>query len=113
MTVEAKTNDDLWEPWHGTSGGYTNHGCRCERCREAQKLRQRVYMEENPSQRRLAVLRARIRYWSDRIEILSYRKDHDPSRYQTDGMRVSEAVERRNHYKVMLEETRAVRRSPE
>jgi hypothetical protein len=21
--------------WHGTSGGYTNHGCRCPRCRQA------------------------------------------------------------------------------
>jgi hypothetical protein len=23
------------EPWHGTAGGYTNHGCRCDRCRVA------------------------------------------------------------------------------
>lgn len=20
------------EPWHGTPGGYTNHGCKCARC---------------------------------------------------------------------------------
>jgi hypothetical protein len=24
------------EPWHGGSGGgYTNHGCRCQECRDA------------------------------------------------------------------------------
>lgn len=23
------------EPWHGTSGGYTNHACRCRDCRSA------------------------------------------------------------------------------
>lgn len=23
------------EPWHGTLGGYTNHACRCDDCREA------------------------------------------------------------------------------
>lgn len=25
----------LREPWHGTAGGYTNHHCRCNDCREA------------------------------------------------------------------------------
>lgn len=23
------------EPWHGTAGGYTNHGCRCDDCSAA------------------------------------------------------------------------------
>jgi hypothetical protein len=23
------------EPWHGTTGGYTNHACRCRRCSAA------------------------------------------------------------------------------
>jgi hypothetical protein len=23
------------EPWHGTLGGYNNHGCRCQDCRDA------------------------------------------------------------------------------
>jgi phosphoribosyl 1,2-cyclic phosphodiesterase len=23
------------ERWHGTAGGYTNHGCRCVECRTA------------------------------------------------------------------------------
>jgi len=23
------------EPWHGTAGGYSNHKCRCDRCRTA------------------------------------------------------------------------------
>ena len=25
------------EPWHGTPGGYSNHKCRCPKCRAAQK----------------------------------------------------------------------------
>lgn len=25
----------MTETWHGTTGGYTNHGCRCDRCRKA------------------------------------------------------------------------------
>lgn len=23
------------EAWHGTAGGYINHGCRCTKCRKA------------------------------------------------------------------------------
>lgn len=26
------------ESWHGTSGGYCNHGCRCDACRDAHRL---------------------------------------------------------------------------
>lgn len=26
---------DQEEPWHGTSGGYANHHCRCDRCKRA------------------------------------------------------------------------------
>jgi hypothetical protein len=29
------------EDWHGKIGGYTNHRCRCERCRAANTQRQR------------------------------------------------------------------------
>lgn len=29
--------------WHGTVGGYTNHGCRCDLCRKAQREYQREY----------------------------------------------------------------------
>ena len=24
--------------WHGTLGGYTNHKCRCDKCREANRI---------------------------------------------------------------------------
>ena len=27
------------EKWHGTSGGYTNHYCRCDGCRDAFRAR--------------------------------------------------------------------------
>ena len=29
------------ETWHGSSGGYTNHGCRCKKCRAARAIMQR------------------------------------------------------------------------
>jgi hypothetical protein len=27
------------QPWHGTLNGYRNHRCRCERCREAKRIK--------------------------------------------------------------------------
>jgi hypothetical protein len=32
---------------HGTSGGYNNYACRCELCREAQRLHHRRWREAN------------------------------------------------------------------
>lgn len=31
------------EPWHGTVGGYTNHGCRGPKCRAAETTYVREY----------------------------------------------------------------------
>ena len=28
-------------PWHGTVGGYRNHGCKCVRCKAAKALAQK------------------------------------------------------------------------
>lgn len=28
-------------PWHGTRGGYENHKCRCDKCRDANATRSR------------------------------------------------------------------------
>lgn len=46
------------EEWHGTAGGYHNHGCRCPLCRAAQreeaerrKLRDREAMAEHRRRR--------------------------------------------------------------
>lgn len=39
-------------PWCGTPGGYTNHRCRCERCREAWAIAHKAYMHRNPEQQR-------------------------------------------------------------
>lgn len=33
--------DDPTDPRHGSVNGYTNHGCRCERCRAAEARRQK------------------------------------------------------------------------
>src|SRR4051812_22644496 len=32
-------------PWHGTTNGYGNLGCRCERCREAHRANHAKYMK--------------------------------------------------------------------
>lgn len=34
------------EAWHGTIGGYTNHGCRCTACRAANSDSQRKWISE-------------------------------------------------------------------
>lgn len=48
------------EPWHGTTGGYTNHACRCDDCREAKRERDREY-RQRPEAR---VVRAiQLREW--------------------------------------------------
>ena len=38
------------ETWHGTAGGYTNHACRCEACREANRIHHLEYMHARPEQ---------------------------------------------------------------
>lgn len=34
------------ERWHGTRGGYTNHGCRCEACTAAHTKYHQRYMSD-------------------------------------------------------------------
>lgn len=36
---------------HGTLNGYSNLRCRCDRCREANRLAQKEYLDRNPIQR--------------------------------------------------------------
>lgn len=36
------------DPRHGTAGGYTNHGCRCDACREANRLKQAQWRDTSP-----------------------------------------------------------------
>lgn len=31
------------EPWHGTTGGYGNHGCRCAQCRDVWRIACKKY----------------------------------------------------------------------
>ena len=43
------------EAWHGTPGGYTNHGCRCPLCRAAQRAeteRRKLVCREAMAERR-------------------------------------------------------------
>lgn len=37
---------------HGTLGGYTNHGCRCDDCRRANRENQRTYRDAHPERER-------------------------------------------------------------
>jgi hypothetical protein len=38
-------------PWCGTPGGYSNHACKCDACKEAWRLARLDYMARNPHQR--------------------------------------------------------------
>lgn len=38
--------------WHGTLGGYNNHGCRCDDCRRAHREYQRKYRDAHPERDR-------------------------------------------------------------
>jgi hypothetical protein len=35
--VRSPASNTPNEPWHGTTGGYTNHRCRCTPCRAAHR----------------------------------------------------------------------------
>lgn len=48
------------EQWHGTSGGYTNHDCRCEGCTEAFRVEHNRYMAAHPEQRQRAAVRQQL-----------------------------------------------------
>jgi hypothetical protein len=39
------------DPRHGKVSSYTNHRCRCEKCREAQRQYMAWYMMRHPEQR--------------------------------------------------------------
>lgn len=38
------------DPRHGTSNGYSNHGCRCPLCTEAHAVKHKQYMHNHPEQ---------------------------------------------------------------
>ena len=39
------------ERWHGTTGGYSNHACRCDLCTTANRSAHREYMRSHPEAR--------------------------------------------------------------
>lgn len=45
---EFHANPD--DPRHGSLNGYTNHGCRCGRCRTEHANHHRGYMQRSPDQ---------------------------------------------------------------
>ncbi len=65
------------EPRHGTPSEYTNFGCRCELCTDANAVAHAEYMERNPKQRLLARLDQRLRYWTERYDLAWERRDQD------------------------------------
>jgi hypothetical protein len=46
---------------HGTVNGYTNLGCRCEKCRAAWARAHKDYLDRHPEQREKARQRERVR----------------------------------------------------
>jgi hypothetical protein len=53
--------NDPTDPRHGTTNGYSNHRCRCQRCREAHNRNMRDYLNRHPEQREKAKQRERRR----------------------------------------------------
>lgn len=41
------------DPRHGTTNGYGNLGCRCDRCREAHRINHNAYMTRMRAQKRI------------------------------------------------------------
>jgi len=54
------------DPRHGTLNGYTNHGCRCEFCRQANTDAHYDYMQDNPEQQEKHARRENEAYHSGR-----------------------------------------------
>ena len=48
--MSAVVQRDSKELWHGTVGGYGNHGCRCGPCTEANRESMRRYRLAHPEQ---------------------------------------------------------------
>lgn len=46
-------------PWCGTSGGYSNHRCRCDACTAANRAALNAYMAAHPEQRAKKLARDR------------------------------------------------------
>ena len=53
---------DVDDPRHGSVNGYTNLKCRCDECREANRLACADYMERHPEQREKHRIRRRKHY---------------------------------------------------
>jgi len=51
---------------HGTLNGYTNHACRCDLCREANRVAHAEYMDGNEEQRRKHAERENAAYHAGR-----------------------------------------------
>lgn len=73
--------------YHGTVGGYTNHRCRCARCREAMRASKLAYMDRSPEQReahRLRLLARRGRPLAARTRAFAPRSDRGQARLGKD-----------------------------
>lgn len=69
-------SDTTVEKWHGTSGGYTNHKCRCNDCREAWRVQHFAYIQRSPIQRERHANYSANRYWTpERLAVHRERSD--------------------------------------
>ena len=42
LILQHRADGSRWARWHGTSGGYSNYGCRCTNCKGAWAAAARV-----------------------------------------------------------------------
>ena len=48
LATRKKFQENLDDPRHGSTNGYGNLGCRCEKCTEAWRVRHLTYMHGKP-----------------------------------------------------------------
>jgi len=95
---------NLRERWHGTSGGYSNHRCRCDECKRAWASAHRAYLDRHPEQRERARKRAQAWKRANPDKARAYdRRRREKARANPDKAR---AYDRRRREKV-----RATRRA--
>lgn len=61
------------ELWHGTLDGYNNHHCRCDLCRECNRIYMKAYRErrrQNPNAPVRKYRRWKVKHEDDEIVVL-------------------------------------------
>lgn len=82
---------------HGTTNGYRNLGCHCDRCKEAQRVDLQLFRDGMPP-----IVRQRLTYPSDFLTDLSHPGHGTLTGYSTKGCRCVKCKAKRNTYQALM-----------